>query len=326
VGRSNETSAQAQAVKEAIAKWKKQIKKKYFLTPEGAQASAGTTAAGTYKPMLAKTLDSVARIAFPADVQPKFNGVRCLARQDQHGNIVLQSRGGDYYSVAHISQQLAAVIGGTDLILDGELYLHGESLQTITSLVKRPQDDSARITYCVYDVTNPTCSVGTWIDRAELLKRTLTTIPVFSAQYVGCVMHSPTLRVHELQHVHDAHALFVAQGFEGAIVRTHGGLYEFGKRSPNLVKVKAFKDEEFEVVGYSFGKGKFVDVTILRCVTKAGKSFDVTPKGTTAERAALAQTIDQHMHKMYTVQFFDWTDDGIPQHPVGIGFRDASEM
>jgi ATP-dependent DNA ligase len=118
----------------------------------------------------------------------------------------------------------------------------------------------------------------------------------------------------------------VAQGFEGAIVRTHGGLYEFGKRSPNLVKVKAFKDEEFEVVGYSFGKGKFVDVTILRCVTKAGKSFDVTPKGTTAERAALAQTIDQHMHKMYTVQFFDWTDDGIPQHPVGIGFRDASEM
>lgn len=123
-GKKNATTAEEQAVKEVVAEYKKMLKKKYSETLE----TAGKTI--RFKPMLASEYAKHAkRIKFPATSQPKLDGVRCIASFTD-GEVVLQSRGGDYYDVQHIKDALKPVLH-EGMKLDGELYIHGTSLQTI---------------------------------------------------------------------------------------------------------------------------------------------------------------------------------------------------
>lgn len=317
-GRSNATTAEEQAVKEAQAKWAKQRKKKYFLSPNEA---VGTL---NFKPMLAheykKRLEA-GKVTFPVDVQPKYDGVRCFAYR-QGDQVLLQSRGGDPYSVAHIQAGLSEVLlEGT--VLDGELYIHGMSLQNIVSLVKRPQDESAQVTYCVYDVTDKNDQSIPWKRRWSNLNRWFFGLPKQWQnlnQFISLVYTEENVETPEA--VQECHDYFVAQGYEGAIIRQHHGLYRFGHRSHELLKLKSFQDAEFLIVGWTVGKGKFSDVPIFKCVTADGKEFDVAPKGTEQERARMLADADNHVGQMLTVKFFDWTDDGIPHFPVGLNIRE----
>ena len=44
------------------------------------------------------------------------------------------------------------------------------------------------------------------------------------------------------------------KGYEGIIIRNIDGMYEFGFRSDNLIKLKVFDDKEFEIVESPGGK------------------------------------------------------------------------
>lgn len=148
VGRANATTAHEQSRLEAISKWKKQLKKKYYEQLEDATKPH-------LRPMLAaKFVDHRKKVQFPVDVQPKFDGVRCLAyRLDVSEPVTLYSRGGDPYDVEHIRSILDEVLPA-GIMLDGEIYVHGMSLQQIISLVKRPQEGSDQLNYHVYDFVN----------------------------------------------------------------------------------------------------------------------------------------------------------------------------
>lgn len=309
LGRSNATTAEEQARLEAISRWKKQCKKKYF--PDEGSAATGFN----LKPMLAKGFRDCKKLTWPASLQPKFDGLRCLAyRKD--GRVFLQSRGGDPYSVAHIAEELEAVLPD-GLILDGELYSHGISLQQVNSLVRRPQPDSLLVEYHVYDVTMPDRLIP-WHQRRDMLARWFSG---FSTP-LGSVHAVETWEVASEAEVKAHHDALVANGYEGAIVRLHHGLYKFGFRSGELLKFKEFQDDEFPIIGWTAGKGKFENAPILRCATKEGKHFDVVPKGTDEERRAMLENAQNLVGKLLTVRFFDWTDDGIPHFPVGVVIRE----
>jgi DNA ligase-1 len=125
----------------------------------------------------------------------------------------------------------------------------------------------------------------------------------------------------EVRHYHDE---FVKLGYEGAIIRLSDGLYRFGYRSSELLKWKEFMEDEFLIVGWTTGKGKFTQVPIFTCVTKQGKEFEATPRGTEAERLAMLRQADALVGKKLTVRFLQWTDDGKPQHPVGVAIREGT--
>ena len=75
----NATSAFEQAVKEAHARWQKQVKKGY--TPDLEKAKSGQDeVAGGVVPMLAHVFeDHGHEIVYPALAQPKLDGIRCIA-------------------------------------------------------------------------------------------------------------------------------------------------------------------------------------------------------------------------------------------------------
>ena len=286
-GRANATTAHEQAIKEAIAKWKKQVKKKYFLSPDEAEGTLNL------KPMLAKPFDKhKGKIHWPVDTQPKFDGVRCLAyRKD--GKVFLQSRGGDPYIVPHIAEALESCLV-KNVVLDGELYVHGESLQTIMSWVKRLQDNTLNITYNVYDITDLRSQSDPWEIRRDKLA---TWFEQHGTRLDRTVWHVASHECDSEKAVKEAHDVYVQNGYEGAIIRTRDHQYKFAYRSAGLLKLKEFQDGEFIITGWTRGKGKFAHVPIFRCEAKNGKPFDVAPMGTEKQRLLMLQDADNLVGK-----------------------------
>lgn len=314
-GRANATSAEEQARLEAISRWKKQLKRKYYMSEEAAQTVF------KHKPMLAKVFKDVKRITYPASLQPKYDGLRCTAER-QDGKVVLHSRGGDAYTVVHIQEELEKYLP-EGLMLDGELYRHNTPLQTLNSWVRRPQMDSLLLEYHVYDCVPLGQTELTWLERKAVLDTWFTTLPKYTDIYPV-----NTWEVQNAEEIKTKHDELVQCGYEGAIVRLFHGKYRFGYRSSELLKVKEFQDAEFKIVGWKQKKIRLNDegVEIVTpcfiCVTAEGKQFDVVPKGTHEERRRFFEEASTHVGKDVTVRYFNWTPEGLPFLPVGIAIRE----
>src|SRR5258708_810411 len=126
IGRANATNREQQADAEAFAKWEKQKKKGYVESVEDARAGKlDVLIAGGIAPMLAhKFADHGHKIVTPCFIQPKLDGVRCIAII-HYGVVTLWTRTRKpIFSVPHINDALAARFPNRSLVLDGELYNH----------------------------------------------------------------------------------------------------------------------------------------------------------------------------------------------------------
>lgn len=302
VGRANATTAEEQAVLEAKALWKFKVERKYSTTKEGAKEEL-------LLPMLAHKYEAK-KVEFPADVQPKLDGLRCLAYREGK-KVVLLSRAGKPYDVPHIQKALEKMPLNTTF--DGELYVHGMSCQTITSLVKKNKPESAQLVYYVYDVPefNGDDTLP-WSERREFLDFT---------DEDGCLRALPFETVASDKDVWQKHGEYVEQGYEGAILRMHDGVYQWGYRSRELLKVKSFQDAEFKVVDAEEGVGKMKGCVVFICETKKHRPFKCTMKVPMEERARMYKERKKYIGEELTVRFFELTDDGIPRFPVGVVFR-----
>jgi len=302
VGRSNERNPIQQAEFEAEAMIKNQLRLKYSLTIDDAMETR-------VQPMLANDGKKV-QLKFPVDVQRKYDGLRCM-RVSKDGKNKLMSRGNKIYDVKHIKEELSKMFPD-NVMTDGELYIHGVSLQTINSWVKREQIDTYKIEYHIYDMPGS----GTWKERREYLK---------NIKFNGCVKFVETFTVNSIEEIIRLHDQFIQEGYEGAIIRLHDGIYEFGKRSRSLLKWKNFEDKEFKIVGIKSGTGKMSECPIFACKNDINdKIFDVVPLGTMEERKILFT--ESNIGKMMTVKFIGRTEDGIPKFAVGKVIRSYEDM
>ncbi len=124
----------------------------------------------------------------------------------------------------------------------------------------------------------------------------------------------------EAKLVHDT---FVQQGFEGAMLRNVNGMYMYQFNSDDLVKMKSFQDDEFEIVGGKEGTGTDEGCIIYRCITESGSEFDTRPRGTVENRKQMFIDLPNAIGKMLTVRYAELSEDGIPLQPVGIPEAEA---
>jgi DNA ligase-1 len=318
VGKSNETTAIDQAESEAQSMWTFKVERKYKESVADAEDEE------VFLPMLAVPFEKrkgkkKEGHTYPCDVQPKLDGVRCLAFWE--GNVVrLMSRGGKYWNCPHIVARLEQTLP-KNIVLDGELYIHGETFQAITKLVKKLRPETVNVQLHAYDCVILDDRDAQWPARRAALKAWLDDFDGKEVVSVKTRTAKTEEQVKELQ------GKFMESGYEGAIVRCYdGSAYRFGYRSKRLLKVKTFLDAEFEVVDVTHGVGKFKDCALFWCKTEEGKLFKATPKGTMEYRRQLLRDGENNVGKVLKVQFQNWTDEGLPRFPVSVGFRLPEDM
>jgi ATP-dependent DNA ligase len=307
-------SAQEQAIFEANSKLSKKRDEAYFDTIEAAQTQVKLL------PMLAHSFTKRKHnINYPAIVQRKFDGVRCLARLNSDGTVTLMSRKGkEFAHLNHIKTDVAANNSNTNLVIDGELYSDSLTFQELVGLVKRvtlkPGNDKQmlEVSLRVYDCVELN-------NEADFTSRYATITEVTTgAEYLSLVEN---VRVSTESEIHAAQARFVEEGYEGAMVRNLTGAYAIGKRSANLQKVKTFLDGEYPIIGYTDGTGGETGCVIWECQTPDGQTFRVRPRGTQEDRKVLFQNGSDYIGQQLTVRYQELTDDGVPRFPVGIAIR-----
>lgn len=298
----------------------KQLDKGYCNTPEEAMNSKGLNASKLAKPMLAQKFRNVKNIDFAnCFVQYKYNGHRCLVTK-QNGKLIAYSRNGKpINSIDHILKDLQWLPEG--YTLDGELYLHSIPLQTISSLVRKNQPDSKKLVYVVYDfisaMTMPYAARNSCLQDWSVGATTPSI----------CV--APTFAFSESKMpIKERLAESIANGYEGLILRHGSTGYEPGKRSQSLVKVKQVLDDEFCIVGVrqSADGWAIFECNAMPRVSPAATVFDtfrVSAMGTMQDKYDTWMNRNNFIGKMLTVEFFEWTIDNKPFHPVAIGIRGA---
>lgn len=278
---------------------------------EDAQNNARTNALNLARPMLAQTYSHPRHIKDNPLWQYKYNGLRCLMIKTAQGIVAYSRNGKIFTTLGHITAALDSVMEEGD-VFDGELYIHGKSLQTILSLVKRRQIETASIQYQIYDKMGSEPYAGRYRALQEALGDTIglpyTLVPTLPLE------GRDGLAVAVKVALSGARAL----GYEGIMVRHSDSGYESGKRSKSLLKVKVWLDEEYEIIAIHESKDGWA---ILECRLPNGKSFTVSAPGTIPAKKVVWKSRTQYIGKWVTVQFAELTKDGVPFHPVATMFR-----
>lgn len=311
-GRANETSNADQAVLEAASRVAKQIRLGYVEDIADAAAPV-TNGLGKKKPQLAEKMQDVNMDEVDWDnafLQRKLDGHRCL--EDD----IIYSRGGKAHNVQHIQDALDAQPAFADLHLDGELYVHGMTLQAIGSLITKPREESLQLTYCIYDIV----SDQPFEDRYERLAS------AFAVAWLSDldvrIQLVETVRVRSMAEAMVLHRKWVEEGYEGSILRWGRIGYRDGKRTKHCVKVKDFTDFEVKVVGWELAEQQIVKgVTyqvpkfIYEVDTPGGlRTAKATAHGDAPEKHAEWEALvrGENIGRLLTLTHFGFTPDGIP--------------
>ena len=251
-------------------------------------------------------------IKFPCFVQRKFDGTRCVGMPSKG----LFSRNRKAYPhLEHIAAEINKLPPG--VVLDGELYSDTLTFQEIVSLVKQEtlkkgaEEKQLQIKFHIYDLINEM----PYEQRYANLQMLFNKYKFKHLVFVKTDMCESEERMKEL------HAAYVAEGFEGIMLRNKTGLYK-NSRSADLQKYKEFFDDEYEVVDYKEGEGLEVGCVLWVCKTPEDKLFSCRPRGTREDRVELFKNGDKYVGKKLTVRFQELTNDKVPRFPVGITFRD----
>lgn len=291
-----------------------------------------------FKPMLAQPFQ-MKYLKNEYALQYKYDGIRCVYNDGKFWT----RTGKPILSMPELLKELPHM---GDLILDGELYCHGKSLQKIVSSVRKTVniDEDKSVQYIVYD-----CYHNNMFRDISFEKRWNGLVHWYNNH-----LNSKRIKIAETVFrsgsPESALQLDIGSplGYEGTIARNADAPYTPGKRSYDLLKIKPVCDNEFLVVGITqlnsyekiivpiatpgskqYADGRFYKngeahpenmMGSLVCQTKAGIRFEI---GTGFDDA----TRDLFWHnppigKMATIKYAYLTDDGIPFHPVFIAVRD----
>jgi ATP-dependent DNA ligase/SAM-dependent methyltransferase len=308
IGKRNETSDNEQALKEAQQKWLnkikegyKELKKQNEMSCDKTQDKVEMQQAGV---MLAKIFEEK-RINFPCYVQPKLDGYRMYWSDNK-----MYSRTGKEFTSLE-NTELHNELKKINIELDGELYVHGMLFEDYGVLRKqkniniKDKEKLNNMEYHVYDIRDNT---KTFKQRNEILK-TLT-------EKYNKIKIVKTFECNNIEEIYKYHQEFIEMNYEGTIVR-NDKQYEF-KRTNNLMKLKDFDDEEFEIVNYGYEKKeKDGDKLVMwQCITKDGKTFNVRQAGDEETRVKYYKEGDKYIGRKLCVKFFGYTNDGLPRFPV----------
>ena len=296
VGRANATTAEEQAILEAQAKFAKKIKSGY---------SQELTETPTVQlPQKVKVYqDNKHLVSYPCYATPKYNGLNGTYWLLPDNSLKLTSRGGDELPpIPHLESYVRSKMKqAKTTCLNGELYIHGQSLQNITSAVKKPKELSKRLEFLVFE------------------------FPLISAPFSDKVslLDIPVAKISTEAQLEELYEFTIGRNLEGIVIYNTDAIYKFNERSSSVLKYKPVADAEYKILSYTTDRNGH---PVFTCETQDGKQFKVKPKGTNEERKQIIADFDSlYKNNYYKIEYEMLSDSGIPLKGIGIGLRDCDQ-
>lgn len=260
--------------------------------------------------------------------------VRCLFYYNfEDDKIHSASRGGENYDAAttHLREDpelLEVFRNMPHLILDGELYKHGKSLQQISGAARMEKNayDCDWLEYYVYDLIDLENLDKPAKDRIKLLQSIQQSYGWGFDPYREWkegelqIQVVPQVYISGWASMKKLHAQYVEEGFEGLVIRNPDKPYKPNGRTNDMIKIKMYKDDEFEITGLSEGLRE--EDMCFTLVTADGLEFKAKPIGTRELKQQYREDLNQLIGKMATVKYFYLSDEGTPLQPVLKCIRD----
>ncbi len=335
IGKSNHRDRDEQADFEAEAKWKKQIKYKgYFETQAEAQKAGDNTPFGALKPMKAQRYDKHGhKLTYPLYVQPKLNGLRCIAVRLDHEVKLYRSGGQEIKHLQHINEEIMILLKPGEIV-DGEIYCHGMPLEKISGIVRaevniKPKKELEQMEYWIFDAPLINIYDGPMYNTNHpfsLRSETLLIRFSYKTDFKYIKEVETNVAVDE-EIAYAYYVKFVNNGFEGMMYRQLNGVYKPGKRSYEIQKRKDFKDDDFEILEANEGKGRAVGMAIsFTCRLPNGGTVDVPMNGTNEYKIELWNNHEMWQDKWLQVRFLEYTSKGSLEIPKGLQIRDRKGL
>jgi DNA ligase-1 len=258
-------------------------------------------------------------------VSRKIDGVRCVGIVDGSGNTTFYSRTGKMFDTLDIVGGGIKALNITNVVFDGELCLvddeGNEDFQGVMKELKKKD----------HTIQNPSFKIFDMISHDEFYSKKGQSSKPYSIRYnnfrevmkhntCACLSVLGQELIKDDDHFQEWVKKGTDYGWEGVMLRADEA-YK-GKRSKDLLKVKKFFDNEYEVIDTEMGPFRYVldgkehEETMLSCITIEHKKHKVrVGSGFSIEqRQEFYKNPKKILGKIITVQYFEETknqDGGI---------------
>jgi len=301
-------------------------------------APSGTN--GVVKPMLAKQADKVTK----TDIfnkkwiaSRKIDGLRCIIYLGDDGKLHTSSRGATNYDSAMFEILTHPALiklfkNNEGLMLDGECYHHGYTLQQINSIARTQKvaKDLEILQFYWYDIVDLNNPFKT---RLAKMKSIAVELKEYGSE-IGWepdrmfkedelrIQFVPQVEVSGWDNMMKLHNEYVSEGWEGLVIRDPERPYKPNGRTNDMIKIKVYKDDCFKVVGKEAGLRGSEDMVFIMQM-EDGRTFKAKPFGDREQKEEYWNNFEEKYNgHIGECKFFYYSDDGIPLQPAFKAFRD----
>lgn len=264
--------------------------------------------------------DHLETVRYPWYIQPKLNGIRMLAfngtlQSRSYG--LVQERTWPQARLAHIRAALAAV--PEHFMLDGELYVHGWSLQKINGVASinalADSEHTVLLQYHVFDIVNTRSLEEPFAERAEYLA-------AFRRRLEAPLCFVETILVPDQIRGDALYTAWKHFGYEGAVYKDPAESYGFAEHCGNkenrwkkTLKRKDYLDLVARCVGLIPGDDNKYEGMCASLVFQLdnGIRFQAGSGLSDFERQEFYD--NPPLDRYFSLKYFALSDDGKPLQP-----------
>jgi len=267
-------------------------------------------------------------IVYPVVVEPKLDGLRCIAIKEG-GVVTLYTRNGTLLETLPTIKRVLEAHALDNIVLDGESLGADWSESASVIMSRKKAKDDSNIVYHVFDVV----PLSKWRDRSSTTsfsdRRQFLEGVFIRGTSAKCIRITDKIIANNDEDILTFYQKCLSQGYEGVMVKDPGAKYVW-KRSSSILKLKPVWTHEGVIVGWHKGStggkrqdsfGGFEILLPNGVSTRVGSGLD------DAMRAQVEMDgPDSYVGRIAECECQEVTSDGKMRFPVFVRFRDASDV
>ena len=250
----------------------------------------------------------------PVQVTLKLDGIRCSALIDENNNIKFLSRQGKEILGLNQIESVLKDMNLQGYMLDGELIRintdnlpSDENFKLTTSIVSSKDENKQGLEYVIFDIVpledykKRECKL-IYAKRKKMLKELIK-----ENEFIKKVPTFATTK--SVEQIYEILKTVEEQNQEGLMLNTLTGLYKFGKRSNDLLKVKTFNTCDIFCTGVEEGDGKYAGTLGAIICDYKGYKLKVGSGLTEEQRDFYWNNKSKIVNKIVEIKYFEESSD-----------------